>query len=190
MTALVEKINTAIAKAEIHPLIVIAAFVVEFLAIHPFKDGNGRLSRCLTTLLLLKAGYVYVPYSSLESVIEGNKERYYLALRRTQTTLKEVEPNWEEWIAFFLQALKQQKTKLEEKIRRERLLQKDLPSMSIRILELAREHGSIKSSEIQEILQESRSTIRLRLNELVASGHLAKHGKGPSTWYTYSEPNG
>lgn len=65
----------------------IAAFVVRFLAIHPFQDGNGRLSRVLTTLLLLQAGYAYVPYSSLESIIEANKEGYYRTFRQTQTTL-------------------------------------------------------------------------------------------------------
>jgi len=69
---------------QLHPLIVIAIFVVKFLAIHPFQDGNGRLSRILTTFLLLKTGYNYVPYSSLETIIEQNKESYYLALRRTQ----------------------------------------------------------------------------------------------------------
>lgn len=71
-------------KAHLHPLLVIAVFVVVFLETHPFQDGNGRLSRVLTTLLLLQAGYAYVPYSSLESVVEVNKEAYYLALRQTQ----------------------------------------------------------------------------------------------------------
>jgi len=74
--------------ARLHPLIIIALFVVTFLEIHPFQDGNGRLSRVLTTLLLLQAGYAYVPYSSLESVIERNKEGYYLGLRQTQTTIR------------------------------------------------------------------------------------------------------
>ena len=77
-----------------HPLIVVGIFKVIFLAIHPFQDGNGRLSRALVTLLLLKAGYLYIPYSSLESIIEKNKDAYYLALRRTQKTLggEEVAP--------------------------------------------------------------------------------------------------
>jgi len=72
----------------VHPLLVIAIFVVVFLEIHPFQDGNGRLSRILTTLLLLRAGYAYVPYSSLESIIEQSKDSYYLALRRTQVTIR------------------------------------------------------------------------------------------------------
>jgi Fic family protein len=72
----------------LHPLILIGIFIVHFLAIHPFQDGNGRLSRVITTLLLMQFGYVYTPYSSLESIIEKNKENYYLSLRKTQATLE------------------------------------------------------------------------------------------------------
>jgi Fic family protein len=97
---------------EIHPLLVIAIFVVAFLAIHPFQDGNGRLSRILTTLLLLRAGYAYVPYSSLESVIEQSKEAYYLALRQTQGTIRSRTPDWQPWVIYFLRALQQQKNRL------------------------------------------------------------------------------
>jgi Fic family protein len=85
-----------------HPLLIIAVFIVVFLEIHPFQDGNGRLSRILTTLLLLQAGYVYVPFSSHESVIENSKESYYLALRQTQSTLHSEKPNWQPWLLFFL----------------------------------------------------------------------------------------
>jgi len=91
-----------------------------FLAIHPFQDGNGRLSRVLTTLLLLRAGYLYVPYASLERVVEENKDLYYKALRRTQTTLKADAPDWEPWIGFFLRALKKQKDSLAKRLDRER----------------------------------------------------------------------
>ncbi|MGI9230310.1 MAG: Fic family protein [Methylocystis sp.] len=80
---------------------VAAIFVVTFLEIHPFQDGNGRLSRLLTILLLLKSGYAYVPYASLENVIENNKEDYYLALRQTQETIRSNAPNWQPWLLFF-----------------------------------------------------------------------------------------
>jgi Fic family protein len=104
----------------IHPLLTIGVFVVTFLAIHPFQDGNGRLSRILTTLLLLKAGYSYVPYSSLESIIEESKEGYYLALRQTQGTLNsEQQPNWEPWLLFFLRALQRQKNRLQTRHRKD-----------------------------------------------------------------------
>jgi Fic family protein len=106
MTELVTSTADRLTTPTIHPLLTIAIFVVTFLAIHPFQDGNGRLSRSLTMLLLLKAGYSYVPYSSLESIIEESKEGYYLALRQTQSSLKEgQQPNWGPWILFFLRIL-------------------------------------------------------------------------------------
>ncbi|MBN2715275.1 MAG: Fic family protein, partial [Deltaproteobacteria bacterium] len=82
METLISWTNDALKKKKDHPLLVIATFVVRFLAIHPFQDGNGRLSRALTTLLLLRAGYLYVPYSSLERIVEDSKNDYYQALRR------------------------------------------------------------------------------------------------------------
>ena len=99
-----------------HPLVIIGLFIVAFLEIHPFQDGNGRLSRVLTTLLLLQAGYGYAPYSSLESIIEANKEGYYLALRRTQGTMRGDHPDYEPWLLFFLRSLKKQKDRLEERL--------------------------------------------------------------------------
>lgn len=166
-----------------HPLLVIALFIVRFLAIHPFQDGNGRLSRALTTLLLLRAGYAYVPYSSLESVIEASKEAYYLALRRTQGTLAEAAPDWEPWVLFFLRALHQQKARLEAKVAREQAWGTALPTLSVQILELAREHGRVMTAQIEMLTGESRSTIKSRLSDLVLSGRLARHGQGRSTWY-------
>lgn len=101
MQTLVSWTRETLEDRSLHPLLVIGAFAVSFLAIHPFQDGNGRLSRILTSLLLLRAGYGYVPYSSMESVIERNKEAYYLALRRTQTTLTDDKPDWLSWFRFF-----------------------------------------------------------------------------------------
>lgn len=184
MTELVDWTSESLRQKRVHPLFIVAAFNVVFLAIHPFQDGNGRLSRILTTLLLLKMGYEYMPYSSLESIIEANKEKYYLALRRTQGSLENSEPDWESWILFFLQSMQKQKAQLETKLERERILQGELPALAIRILELIRQNGSMQSSEIEKLTNESRSTIRLRLNELVAKGHLRRHGKSRATWYT------
>ena len=104
----------------LHPLLMIAIFTVVFLEIHPFQNGNGRLSRVLTTLLLLQAGYAYVPYSSLGSVIEIIKEHYYLALRQTQGTIRTESPNWQPWLMFFMHAVQQQKRRLATKVEREK----------------------------------------------------------------------
>jgi Fic family protein len=109
-------------KRQLHPLLVTAIFIVVFLEIHPFQDGNGRLSRILTTLLLLRAGYAYVPYSSLESVVEQSKEGFYLALRQTQETIRTEAPNWQPWGLFFLRALRQQMKRLAKKVERERIV--------------------------------------------------------------------
>jgi Fic family protein len=168
---------------ELHPLLVIALFIVVLLEIHPFQDGNGRLSRILTTLLLLRAGYAYVPYSSLESVIEENKEAYYLALRRTQQTIRSKAPDWQPWVTYFLQALQQQKRRLEKKIDRERVLLGNLPELSVHILELAREHGRVTIAEIARSTGASRNTIKGHVKALADQGHLARRGAGRGTWY-------
>jgi Fic family protein len=129
MAALMEWLNITLQEKSLHPLLIIAIFIVEFLAIHPFQDGNGRLSRILTTWLLLKFGYAYVPYSSLESVIEQSKESYYLSLRLTQGTLRSDTPNWQPWVLFFLRALQQQKQRLELRLEKEKILMMQLPDL-------------------------------------------------------------
>jgi Fic family protein len=156
---------------------------VVFLAIHPFQDSNGRLSRVLTGLLLLQAGYLYVPYSSLESVIEQNKESYYLALRRTQGTLKHTDPDWAPWITFFLTGLQRQKDRLTEKIASEHLMAVTLPPLAIRILEVVRQHGRVAAPDIARVTAAPRGTIKKRLTELVQSGLLIRRGKAKATWY-------
>jgi Fic family protein len=173
-------------EKRLHPLLVAAIFVVVFLEIHPFQDGNGRLSRILTTLLLLRAGYAYVPYSSLESIIEQSKESYYISLRRTQGTIRSAEPDWNPWIDFFLRALHRQKTRLEKKMERERIILADLPELSVTLLELAREHGRITVAEAARITDASRHTIKDHLKALVDQGHLVLHGAGRGAWYGLS----
>ena len=183
MGELVQWANDSLESGELHKLIVIAIFVVVFLAIHPFQDGNGRLSRALTTLLLLRAGYDYVPYSSLESIIEQNKDSYYLALRRSQVTIRNEDPEWNHWLDFFLNALAQQKARLNKKIERERLVLGDLPDLSVRLLELTRERGRITVAEAAKLTGANRNTIKDHLSALTRAGHLTRHGKGRGTWY-------
>lgn len=168
----------------LHPLLVIGIFVVQFLAIHPFQDGNGRLSRILTTLLLLKTGYEYVPYCSLESVVERNKESYYLALRKTQGTLKSREPNFGPWLTFFLRSLQKQKIHLEQKVKRERGLMLHLPELAGQIITLVQEHGRLTIGEIEKMTKANRNTLKKYLTELVRSGNITRHGSGKGTWYT------
>ncbi|HEY7543540.1 MAG TPA: Fic family protein [Blastocatellia bacterium] len=183
MQRLVEWTNEAMAEKILHPLFVTAVFVVRFLAIHPFQDGNGRLSRIVTTLLLLRSGYAYVPYASLESVIEENKDSYYAALRKTQKTLKEAEPDWETWITFFLRCLKKQKDNLSAKLQRERILAEALPPLSLTILKLLREHERLTISELERLTGANKNTLKVRLRELTEAQHISKHGQARATWY-------
>ncbi len=169
-------------EKELHPLLTISVFIVHFLAIHPFQDGNGRLSRVLTALLLLKEGYLYVPYSSLESVLEKNKDNYYLALRRTQGSFKSEEPDYTPWLTFFLDALDAQKEMLARKIERENVFTK-LPKLSRQIIELVKDHGELSISEIESITGANRNTIKKKLAELVRDNHLTRQGQGKGTRY-------
>jgi Fic family protein len=187
MEELVTQTASRLISLTMHPLLAISVFVVTFLAIHPFQDGNGRLSRILTTLLLLKAGYGYVPYASIESIIEESKEGYYLALRQTQGTLKPGQvPNWEPWLLFFLRVLKRQKTRLQTKLDNEQIMAASLPLLSVRILELAKEQGRVTAQGIEQVTGESRGTIKLRLKQLTEDRLLVRYGKGRSTWYGMS----
>ena len=183
MRELVEWTNQSLDNRALHPLLVIAIFIVIFLEIHPFQDGNGRLSRVLTTLLLLRCGYSYVPYSSLESVIEQTKEAYYLALRKTQGTIRDDDPLWNAWVVYFLKALQKQKQRLEKKIERERIVLSTLPELSVKILEFAKEHGRITIRQIVELTNANRNTVKKHLQTLVSANHLKQHGTGKGTWY-------
>ncbi|MBR2648738.1 MAG: Fic family protein [Sediminibacterium sp.] len=184
MQDLVTWANEVITNKKLHPLLVTALFIVEFLAIHPFQDGNGRLSRILTTLLLLKSGYLYVPYSSLEAVVEQSREIYYLSLRQTQGTLKTDTPNWQPWVIFFLKALQQQKRRLEIKLEREKLLLTTLPELSQKILEIIKSRGRITVREAVGITGANRNTIKKHLETLVETNRLRKNGVGKGTWYS------
>ncbi|MES9922755.1 MAG: DUF977 family protein [Candidatus Thiodiazotropha endolucinida] len=183
MTELVAWTRKALEQKQLHPLLIIAVFTVVFLEIHPFQDGNGRLSRVLTSLLLLRSGYAYVPYSSLESVIEQTKEDYYMALRGTQGTIRTATPDWQPWIMYFLRALQKQKARLETKIAREKILVDKLPELSVQILELTKAHGRLTIGQIVEIIGANRNTVKKHLQALVAAGHLSQHGIGKGTWY-------
>lgn len=184
MTELIQWFNDARAMKSLHPLLIIALFTVVFLEIHPFQDGNGRLSRVLTTLMLLQAGYVYVPYSSLESVIEQSKESYYMALRQTQKTIRTDSPNWQPWLMFFMRSLQHQKRRLADKINREHHFLMDLSELGIRTLDYARQHGRVTNRDMVRTYGYSSNTLKATLRALVDKRLLTRHGSGRSTWYS------
>lgn len=184
MQELIAWTNDAFEEKILHPLIIIGIFIVVFLAIHPFQDGNGRLLRLLTTLLMLKWGYLYSPYSSLESVIETNKEGYYLALQRIQKGWQNNQPDWNAWLLFFFRCLQRQKKHLEVKLEKEKIILKVLPALSLQILELLASHGRLGISEIAALTKANRNTLKKILAALVKENYLVRSGRGKASWYT------
>lgn len=183
MQELVDWTNAELNAEAFHPLLVIGIFIVSFLAIHPFQDGNGRLSRILTALLLLRCGYAYTPYSSLESVIENSKESYYLSLRQTQTSIRTDSPDWHPWLLFFLRSLHQQMKRLERKMEQEHIVMAALPELSLQILNYAREHGRVTVKDMVILTGVSRNTLKEHFRRLISNGQLDMRGKGRGTWY-------
>jgi Fic family protein len=167
---------------DIHPLISIGIFVVTFLAIHPFQDGNGRLSRALTVLMLLKSNYTYVPYASLERLIEDNKSDYYKALRATQLTLRSENPDFVPWLVFFINCLEKQVDHLKNRIGNIQKIQR-LPEGVSKILDLFDQYPVLSIQEISNLLETSRNTIRAHIYQLHNDGFLTKSGSGRNVIY-------
>ena len=184
MAELVAWHDGAMQDPELHPMLVIGIFIVVFLEIHPFQDGNGRLSRVLTTLLLLRAGYAYMPYSSMESVIEQSKEAYYLALRRTQGTIRTDAPDWIPWLEFFLRALQRQMQRLRTRVERERLMIGRVSKLQARLIELAREQGRLTIRDAATLTGVNRNTLKVQFRVLVRDGRLMLNGSGRGAWYS------
>jgi len=183
MTELVAATNEALESDALHPLVVIAGFIVHFLAIHPFQDGNGRLSRALTALLMLRAGYEYVPYASVERVIEENKPAYYHALRVSQTAMQQDPTRFGDWLLFFLRVLQSQKRTLAGKLEVERAILR-LNDVQVRILELVEKQGRATSSEVAVALQLDSRAARYHLALLAERALVQAHGERRGRYYT------
>ena len=175
MPRLLEELNQALTNQTWHPLVLIADFVLWFLAIHPFLDGNGRLSRALTTLLLMKTGYDYVPFASLERVIEENKAGYYQALRSSQISTRSDPGEYVAWLVFFLRALRAQQESLKSRVEREKTAS-TLSGDQKRIVDLVRKIGAASTSRISNQLRIPPRTTRYNLGLLVARGMLEYEG--------------
>ena len=189
---LMEKLLAWHAKEEadpvLHPLLRIAVFNVAFLAIHPFQDGNGRLSRILINLMLLRSGYTYASFTSLESVIEHNKDGYYLALRRTQTSFQTIN-DWDPWILFFLRALRSQITRLKERLTpptappAHHFVPNNLSPLAARLLSLLINREILSVGDAAKTLNVSRNTLKGKFTELIDHGHAELRGKGRGAHY-------
>ena len=178
MQQLVENHNS---EKEVHNLVKIAAFVYEFLSIHPFQDGNGRLSRLLSTLLLLKNGYKWIQYVSFEHEIESRKSEYYRALRACQAQRPDEEITV--WIAFFFSSLRNIQNQLMLKLKQSG---KDtqLSPREKSILTLIQNYSGIKSSEIATKLNIPIPTVKRILTGLKDKNLIETYGAGRSITYS------
>ena len=184
MQAAIDWTNEQLAKREIHPLLVIANFIFEFLAIHPFSDGNGRISRALTNLLLLQAGYEYVPYVSLDEIIEQTKADYYLALRATQKQHKTDQEDITPWVSYLLGAMVKQAERARQLMENDKP-EKLLSEKQVAVFRLFDGEKELGVAEIVELLNGAmaRDTIKQALSRLVKLRLLERIGQARSTRY-------
>ena len=170
-------------NGQINPLILVAIFIASFIEIRPFQDGNGRMSRLLTRLLLLKTGYHFVVYGSLESVVENSRADYYKAMGNIHASLSSGSPDWQPWFIYFLEMVVEQVRRLNSKLERENQIYSTLPKLSSAIVELAREHGRVTMADAIKLTGSNRNTLKQHFRKLVFQGQLARQGMGAGVWY-------
>jgi len=187
MLELVEWTQKALEQKKYHPLVIIGNFLVEFLNIHPFTDGNGRLSRILTNLLMLQSGYLYMPYVSHEKLIEDKKPQYYLALRRSQKTFKTNIENLEPWLTFFLDIILEQ-SDIAIKIISSEQIEDILSPRQLLVWEFLNKVFIATPGEITKITQIPRPTVNQVLTKLLKLKKIERLGLGRSTRYRKKGP--
>lgn len=185
MNELVAWTKESLMDMNYHPLLIIANFVIEFLKIHPFLDGNGRLSRVLTNLLMIQAGYKYMPYVSHEKLIENKKTEYYLALRQSQTSFKSKGETIVPWTTFFLTVLREQAKQaiqmlLNENDNIENLLSPNQLKVWAYINSTA---GETSIQEITDATKVARPTVRQAIERLIILKKIQRMGMGRTTRY-------
>jgi len=182
MQELVEWTAEALQENRFHTLLTIANFVVEFLKIHPFEDGNGRLSRVLTNLLLLRAGYSFVQYVSHEQLVEKRKDEYYIALRKSQETFKTEHKTIAPWLNFFLSVVKEQATKALSYLEEEKV-EDTLSPKQYKVWTYISSVGEASPSDIVRATHVVMPTVRQALDRLVELGTIKRIGRGRGTRY-------
>jgi Fic family protein len=180
MLELVEWTQTAIKEKKYHPLLTAANFVVEFLNIHPFEDGNGRLSRILTNLLLLKEGYLYMPYISHEKLIEDHKSEYYMALQKSQKTFKGGHETIIPWLTFFLSIFLEQ-SKMAVALLSAENIEKLLSPKQLAVWQYLQTVSEATPLEISKNAKVARPTVNQALDKLLSFKKIERIGLGRST---------
>ncbi|HBI16716.1 MAG TPA: Fic family protein [Candidatus Moranbacteria bacterium] len=182
MQELVDWTKVALEEKKIHPLLAVGNFLVEFLNIHPFQDGNGRLSRILTNLLLLKEGYLYMPYISHEKLVEDNKNDYYIALRRSQKTFGTENENISDWLDYFLTILIKQSEMAVGLLESEQV-EKLLSPKQLIVWEYFQTISEAAPGEIADKTKIARPTVNQALIKLLNLKIIEKIGSGRGTRY-------
>ncbi len=182
MTELVDWTYAALEENAFHPLLVIANFLVEFLKIHPFEDGNGRLSRVLTNLLLLRSGYSFAQYVSHEQIVEHRKDEYYIALIKSQETFKTDHDTIAPWLNFFLSVVKEQATKALSYLEEEHIED----TLSPKQYEVWKYVSSVGEAGVADIVEKTGialGTVRQSLERLLELKKIKRMGRGRATRY-------
>jgi Fic family protein len=162
----------------LHPLLTISVFVYEFLSIHPFQDGNGRMARLLTNLLLLRAGYLFIQYISFEHLIEEQKKEYYETLMQGQKNRGTTEENMSQWISFFLECLQTLTERLEQKYNNFKSKANYLNDRQKRIVDFVKENQPVKLNDIRMAFADiSINTIKKDLQYLKTEGRIETAGE-------------
>ncbi|OGI19654.1 MAG: hypothetical protein A3B68_01485 [Candidatus Melainabacteria bacterium RIFCSPHIGHO2_02_FULL_34_12] len=182
MLELVEWTKEILDKKTVHPLFVVGNFIVEFLNIHPFQDGNGRLSRILTNLLLLKEGYLYMPYVSHEKLIEENKPNYYIALRKSQKTFRSNKEDISKWLDFFLDIVLQQSKSAIDLLSKENI-ETILSEKQLSVWQFIQTVEECTPMEISKKLKIPRPTINQIMNKLLDLKKVERIGMGRAVRY-------
>lgn len=171
-----------------HPLMMVSTFVYEFLLIHPYQDGNGRLSRLLTSMLLMQQDYQFIQYVSIENVIETRKDEYYKVLMDGQKNRYQENERIDLWILFFLESLIILTQRLDAKYETYSKLKLVLNDRQQQIMEFIKEHKTIKVSEVETAMSnQSRNTLKKDLAFLVKEGLILKTGERKGTQYHLKE---
>lgn len=188
MQDLIEWVNLRMEKKDMHPLMMVAAFVYEFLSIHPYQDGNGRLSRLLTLMLLMQQDYKFIQYVSFENVIETRKDEYYKALMEGQKNRYKENERIDLWMLFFLESLIILTQRLDAKYETYNKLKLVLNDRQQQIIEFIKEHKTIRVSDVEQNMpNQSRNTLKKDLVFLVKEGLILKTGERKGTQYHLKE---
>ena len=178
--------KTALEQETFPALLVIANFIFEFLAIHPFQDGNGRLSRILTNLLLLQQGYAFCPFISHEKIIENNKADYYRALNKTQKSWKKESEDLSTWVVFFLQAIEKQAEQALILVTEEPT-ELFLSDFQAQVWQFAQQTPNFSRREVIEATGLNPRTVDHSLRKLLDMNKLERYGQGRATRYKVRE---